>query len=445
MRFDRLICLIRTVVTAVIPIGLATAANVATAAVDDKGIVVWNNAAFGQAAEPSSNNAWKEFKDFIADPAAGLGGTIYKDCSDGYFIHYTDGFTAAIRYFAGLPTTVRVSPGFSMIGCTGPDCGVVNAQAIVNYVANLDSSDANYLASKLDGHLEMWIDFEPTTPADVPAYFTALQTIRGIVDAHNASRGARLQISLTAFLPMRLHSSHPEEFRIPCPLPNGGTQTMYVADCLQQYYLDASILMAYRNVACYETLCVPNTDANICLTCWNPQSSDMENCFGMIAWATVFADGAALGNKNFSIAIETDPTVAEASEISFGQPNLRGNTAYLNSQVDLAISTLDAGGHASTMAANPVVVHDYEHYFCFVNDRMPLGFSVECSDGIATTCNPTSHFAAEDLNYDGGINRLDLEIILTAMGSCEGDLDGNGFVDGGDVGILIGAWGPCVP
>lgn len=442
MRFDRLICLIRTVV---IPIGLATAANVATAAVDDKGIVVWNNTAFGQAAEPTSNNAWKEFKDFIADPAAGLGGTIYKDCSDGYFIHYTDGFTAAIRYFAGLPTTVRVSPGFSMIGCTDPDCGVVNAQAIVNYVANLDSSDANYLASKLDGHLEMWIDFEPTTPADVPVYFTALQTIRGIVDAHNASRGARLQISLTAFLPMRLHSSTPDDFRLPCPLPDGTTELMYVSDCLQTHYLDASILMAYRNTACYETSCHALTDGSTCLSCWNSQSHDMHGCFGMLAWSTVFAEGAAGGNGEFSIAIETDPTVGSAWEISFGQPNLRGNIAYLDSQVDLTITTLQGSSYASSLAQNPVVVHDYEHFFCFMNNQMPKGFTVDCPTGTATTCDPTMSFEHADLNYDGIVSAADLAIIHAAMGSCEGDLDGNGFVDGGDVGILIGAWGPCLP
>ena len=57
--------------------------------------MVWDNTAFGLAAAPGANNAWKEFKDFIGDASAGLGGTIYKDCSDGYFKHYTAAFTAA--------------------------------------------------------------------------------------------------------------------------------------------------------------------------------------------------------------------------------------------------------------------------------------------------------------------------------------------------------------
>ena len=199
------------------------------------------------------------------------------------------------------------------------------------------------------------------------------------------------------------------------------------------------------NVACDKTLCVPETDANICLTCWNSRSSDMEICFELIAWPSVFADGAALGNGDFSIAIETDPTVTDAFEISFGQPNLRGNTAHLDSQVDLTISTLNAGGHASTMAENPVVVHDYEHFFYFIRNQMPKGFTGDCPDGTPTTCDPTKSFEHADLNDDGPVGIADLKIIQTAMGSCEGDLDGNGFVDGADVGILIGACGPCLP
>ncbi|MHC4246326.1 MAG: hypothetical protein ACYSUU_05950 [Planctomycetota bacterium] len=424
---------------------LSTAATATTTPPSSrKGLVVWDNTAFGLAAAPRANNAWKEFKDFIGDASAGLGGTIYKDCSDGYFKHYTAAFTAAAIHFATATPPVRVSPGFSMIHCGAADCGVADAQAIVDYLSTLSPADATTLATHLDGHLEMWMDFEPPTPAAMPVYFTALASIRALVDQYNTTETTGLKLRLTAFLPMRLHAgTGSDDFRLPCPLPGGGTQTMFVSDCLQQYYLDASILMAYRNVACYETPCEPLADATTCLHCWNRQTSDMEDCYGMIAWSTIFADGAANGNGNFSIAIETDPTAPNAYEISFGQPNLNGNITYLDAQVDLAISTLVSGGHASVMATNPIVVHDYKNFFCFINNRLPMGFAGDCPVGTATHCDPTSHFAREDLNYDGVVDRTDLEIIQAAMGSCTGDLDGDGTVDGADVGILIGAWGGC--
>lgn len=50
-----------------------------------------------------------------------------------------------------------------------------------------------------------------------------------------------------------------------------------------------------------------------------------------------------------------------------------------------------------------------------------------------------------DLNGDGLVNGSDLGLLLGAWGGGEPlpDLDGNGVVDGGDLGILLGAWGPC--
>lgn len=48
-----------------------------------------------------------------------------------------------------------------------------------------------------------------------------------------------------------------------------------------------------------------------------------------------------------------------------------------------------------------------------------------------------------DLNGDGIVNGADLAILLGAWGPCEGcpaDLDGNGVVDGADLAILIGHW-----
>jgi hypothetical protein len=49
---------------------------------------------------------------------------------------------------------------------------------------------------------------------------------------------------------------------------------------------------------------------------------------------------------------------------------------------------------------------------------------------------------AGDLDGNGSIDGADLGILLSAFGTTEpsADLDGNGSVDGGDLGALLAAW-----
>ncbi|MGA0172409.1 MAG: hypothetical protein ACO3NL_02035 [Phycisphaerales bacterium] len=49
-----------------------------------------------------------------------------------------------------------------------------------------------------------------------------------------------------------------------------------------------------------------------------------------------------------------------------------------------------------------------------------------------------------DLNGDGVVNGADLGLLLANWGKPGAtDLDGNGTTDGADQAILMGAWGPC--
>jgi uncharacterized protein DUF262 len=79
---------------------------------------------------------------------------------------------------------------------------------------------------------------------------------------------------------------------------------------------------------------------------------------------------------------------------------------------------------------------------------------VSAINGTASVLsNPTSHsfFTAKksDLNNDGIVNGADLGILLglwgpcPAIGVCVGDLGGtgDGFLDGSDLGVLLGEWG----
>jgi hypothetical protein len=61
--------------------------------------------------------------------------------------------------------------------------------------------------------------------------------------------------------------------------------------------------------------------------------------------------------------------------------------------------------------------------------------------GCVEACRP-------DLNGDGAVNGQDLGVLLGAWGACPGtpcppDLNDDGSVNGQDLGVLLGAWGPC--
>ena len=50
------------------------------------------------------------------------------------------------------------------------------------------------------------------------------------------------------------------------------------------------------------------------------------------------------------------------------------------------------------------------------------------------------------MNGDGIVDGGDLGAMLAAWGACSGcseDLTGDGLVDGGDLGLLLAAFGPC--
>ena len=61
-------------------------------------------------------------------------------------------------------------------------------------------------------------------------------------------------------------------------------------------------------------------------------------------------------------------------------------------------------------------------------------------NGVPDNCAPA---CPADLSRDGVVNGGDLAIMLNAWGTAAADLDGNGVTGGADLAILLGAWGPC--
>jgi agmatine/peptidylarginine deiminase len=69
-------------------------------------------------------------------------------------------------------------------------------------------------------------------------------------------------------------------------------------------------------------------------------------------------------------------------------------------------------------------------------------------DYVAVTVTSIDAPCPADLNADRSVDGIDLGILLGAWGpctagACAADLDGNGTIDGVDLGVLLGAWGAC--
>ena len=62
-------------------------------------------------------------------------------------------------------------------------------------------------------------------------------------------------------------------------------------------------------------------------------------------------------------------------------------------------------------------------------------------DGIPDECETGD--CAADLNGDGIVNGGDIGLLLAAWGTSNADLDGDGTSSGADLGLILAAWGPC--
>ena len=75
----------------------------------------------------------------------------------------------------------------------------------------------------------------------------------------------------------------------------------------------------------------------------------------------------------------------------------------------------------------------------------------DCSDHRALVCDLRKPGCPADINGDGYINGADLAVVLGFWGpcksgsACQSDLDGDGVVGGSDLAIVLGFWGVCSP
>ena len=65
---------------------------------------------------------------------------------------------------------------------------------------------------------------------------------------------------------------------------------------------------------------------------------------------------------------------------------------------------------------------------------------------VSEDCNP-AHPTCADINGDGNVDGSDMGLLLSqwgpCSGECPGDLNNDGIVDGADFGQFLALWGPC--
>lgn len=150
------------------------------------------------------------------------------------------------------------------------------------------------------------------------------------------------------------------------------------------------------------------------------------------------------GTAQFKVTLRdsiiADPSVAV--RLGTGQLALEGNTVCAGSGA-IAGNYANLGGNAWTCP--PSVDCDSDG----VNDlySVTLGTVADIDgNGVPDSCQPTCDDA--DLDGDGGVDAVDLEMVLDAWGTDGGkfpatDINGDGMVDAVDVASLLNFWGVC--
>jgi hypothetical protein len=185
------------------------------------------------------------------------------------------------------------------------------------------------------------------------------------------------------------------------------------------------------------------------------------------------ADATSLGSgdsiTSFSTVGATDSGIDTAIGCSTsGGPNVDADIWYLyeadcTGQLDISIcgadfdsrmDVYDASGGCPSSGATPLscgddVCGDDPEVSTLAIAGQQFLIRIGSEDGstgagnITITCTSFGDPCPEDLNGDGQVNGADLGLMLGAWGTPDGDVNGNGITDGADLGLLLGAWGPC--
>lgn len=185
-------------------------------------------------------------------------------------------------------------------------------------------------------------------------------------------------------------------------------------------------------------------------------------------WVAVDPNGTAVAGQQ--AAPDSDATSGDGVKCYVTQNGVVGGSATVsdvdNGPVFLASPTFDLAGEdalvsytawffcddAGTAQADVLraeVSNDNGQSWTLVEEIAGTGSAWQAhffrvSDFVEPTAQVRLRFSTKDVpnnsTTEAGIDNVQIETVLCPV-ACTGDLDGNGFVDGADLGVLLGAWG----
>ncbi|MCA9286082.1 MAG: hypothetical protein KDA22_12735 [Phycisphaerales bacterium] len=164
-----------------------------------------------------------------------------------------------------------------------------------------------------------------------------------------------------------------------------------------------------------------------------------------------------LGDFNgAAITVKDDP---DALKTAFGYAGEPGDSLFLAGwdwgtccTDGLALSGLDTGSSVivqfTEVDGNPNTppIQGLSEWVAYSSDGTQVPMALEIDRRVRIEVIAGGGTCPADLNGDGQVDGADLGILLGAWGPCAlcpADLNTSGSVDGADLGVLLGAWGPC--
>lgn len=276
--------------------------------------------------------------------------------------------------------------------------------------------------------IDINLDVEPKGSTTTADWISMLGQVYPLITAHNAG-SPPVHATLSGFVPMTQINDMDSGSLWSQAWPN----------------IDTMIVMAYRNLPCFSAPC----QGTITAPCAD----------GFMKWGMTLASNTPSG-KHCSIALELDSSGDDLGaycwKISFGTTGIYNHPGSSDPQTyrrNFLVEAMNEGwgilSAAQKQAMHPngaFILHSYQWLSCFRDGLQVTGGGACSSTGACadtTRCVPTLASNPPDLNYDGIVNMVDLQIMQDHLDSCHHDSNLDGAVNIDDLLALIESWGVC--
>lgn len=181
---------------------------------------------------------------------------------------------------------------------------------------------------------------------------------------------------------------------------------------------------------------------------WHAEKSGTTSLINLGAKVVIQIEGAATGYSVLQ-PIEMGP-----GGFNCGPLSCTGGcgSGYVNGVTAAGLLCLDLDNDGDCNCTWPSITTEVPEVELAFGDEITIilfpapGALPEQDNGDDAIVIAVDDLCLADLNGDGFVNGGDLGLMLGAWGGAgPGDLDGNGVVDGADLGLLLGEWGACFP